>query len=53
VRNSAVAMSSQTNYSNNLQGRLLAAKAAPEANPQRRNLRCPSTFELSPTGLDI
>jgi len=34
MRNSAIAMSGrQTNYSNYLQGRLLAAKAEPEDNP--------------------
>lgn len=51
MRHTAIKISgAQTNYSNTVLGPLLSAKAAPEADPLRCNLRSPGSLELGPTG---
>ena len=53
MRHSAIALSGAQTNSSNVQGGLWLAKAAPEPNPYRRNLRSPGSLELGPIGLTL
>jgi len=53
MHSGALALGGPQPNSSSVQGGPLSAKAAPEPNPYRLNLRCRGSYERSPTGLTI